>query len=134
LAAGGCAGVAKIAGNFMIFAAVEAMAEATAPTRAHGVNPADFIDLMTSTLFAAPIYQNYGRQIAEQRCEGGGILMSYKDVGLALAAGGDANLPLPLASLIRDSLLEAIASGDEKLNVSALAKVAARRAHLPDGN
>jgi hypothetical protein len=35
--------------------------------------------------------------------------------------------------LIRDSLLEAIASGDEKLNVSALAKVAARRAHLPEG-
>jgi hypothetical protein len=54
--------------------------------------------------FAAPIYQSYGRQIAEQRYEGGGILMSYKDVGLALTAGGNANLPLPLASLIRDSL------------------------------
>jgi 3-hydroxyisobutyrate dehydrogenase-like beta-hydroxyacid dehydrogenase len=54
-------------------------------------------------------------------------------IGEALAAGGDANLPLPLASLIRDSLLEAIASGDEKLNVSALAKVAARRGHLPEG-
>jgi 3-hydroxyisobutyrate dehydrogenase-like beta-hydroxyacid dehydrogenase len=129
-----CASVAKIAGNFMIFAAVEAIAEAAALTLAHGVKPADFIDLMTSTLFAAPIYQSYGRQIAEQRYEGGGILMSYKDVGLALAAGGDANLPLPLASLIRDSLLEAIAAGDEKLNVSALAKVAARRAHLPEGN
>jgi 3-hydroxyisobutyrate dehydrogenase-like beta-hydroxyacid dehydrogenase len=98
------------------------------------VEPADFIDLMTSTLFAAPIYQSYGRQIAEQRYKGGGILMSYKDVGLALAAGGDANLPLPLASVIRDSLLEAIAVGDEKLNVSALVKVAARRAHLPEGN
>jgi 3-hydroxyisobutyrate dehydrogenase-like beta-hydroxyacid dehydrogenase len=98
------------------------------------VEPADFIDLMTSTVFATPIYQSYGRQIAEQRYEGGGILMSYKDVGLALAAGGDANLPLRLASLIRDSLLEAIAAGDEKLNLSALAKVAARRAHLPEGN
>ncbi len=128
-----CANVAKRAGNFMIFAAVEAIAEATALTRAHGVSTTDFIDLMTSTLFSAPVYQSYGKQIAEQRFEGGGILMSYKDVGLALAAGGDANLPLPLASLIRDSLLEAIASGDAALNVSALAKAAARRAHLPEG-
>jgi 3-hydroxyisobutyrate dehydrogenase-like beta-hydroxyacid dehydrogenase len=52
---------------------------------------------------------------------------------LALAAGEDAHLPLPLASLIRDSLLEAIAAGDEELNVSALAKVAVRRGHLREG-
>jgi hypothetical protein len=36
---------------------------------------------MTSTLFAAPVYQSYGRQIADQRYEGGGILMSQRDVG-----------------------------------------------------
>jgi 3-hydroxyisobutyrate dehydrogenase-like beta-hydroxyacid dehydrogenase len=126
------ANAAKLAGNFMIFAAVEAMAEATALIRAYGVGPADFIEVMTSTLFTAPVYQSYGRQIADQRYEGGGVSMSYKDVCLALDAGGAAHVPLPFANVIRDCLLEAIASGDASLNVSALAKVAARRAQLPE--
>lgn len=125
-----CANVAKIAGNFMIFAAIEAIAEATALIQAHGVSPTDFVDLMTGTLFSAPVYQSYGRQIAEQRFEGGGMSLAYKDVGLALAAGGDANLPLPLASLLRDRVLQALASGDEALNVSALARVAAAQRSL----
>jgi 3-hydroxyisobutyrate dehydrogenase-like beta-hydroxyacid dehydrogenase len=60
-----------------------------------------------------------------------GMSMAHKDVGLALAAGGDANLPLPLASLLRDRVLQALASGDEALNVSALARVAARYSPLP---
>jgi 3-hydroxyisobutyrate dehydrogenase-like beta-hydroxyacid dehydrogenase len=127
-----CASVAKIAGNFMIFAAVEAIAEATALVQAHGVNTADFIELMTSTLFSAPIYQSYGRQIAEQRYEGGGMLMTDKDLALALAASGDAKLGLPLASLIRDGVQRAIEAGDGALNVSALARVAARRVPLPE--
>jgi 3-hydroxyisobutyrate dehydrogenase-like beta-hydroxyacid dehydrogenase len=125
-----CANVAKVAGNFMIFAAIEAIAEATALTQAHGVSPTDFIDLMTGTLFAAPVYQSYGRQIAERRFEGGGMSLAYKDVGLALAAGGDANLPLPLASLLRDRVLQALASGDGALNVSALARVASAHRSL----
>jgi 3-hydroxyisobutyrate dehydrogenase-like beta-hydroxyacid dehydrogenase len=128
------ASAAKIAGNFMIFASIEAIAEATALVHAHGVSPTDFIDLMTGTLFSAPVYQSYGRQIAEQRFEGGGMSLAYKDVGLALAAGGDANLPLPLASLLRDRVLQALASGDEALNVSALAKVAARQVPFPNAN
>jgi DNA-binding transcriptional MerR regulator len=60
-----------------------------------------------------------------------GMSMAHKDVGLALAAGGDANLPLPLASLLCDRVLQALASGGEALNVSALARVAARYSPLP---
>jgi hypothetical protein len=51
-------------------------------------------------------------------------------VGLALTAGGDANLPLPLASLLRDRVLQALASGDGALNVSALARVASAHRSL----
>ncbi|ODV09844.1 MAG: oxidoreductase, partial [Rhodanobacter sp. SCN 68-63] len=61
------ANVVKIAGNFMLAAAIESMAEASALTRAHGVGAAEFLELMTSTLFAAPAYQGYGKLIAEQR-------------------------------------------------------------------
>jgi 3-hydroxyisobutyrate dehydrogenase-like beta-hydroxyacid dehydrogenase len=128
------AAVVKIAGNFMLASAIESMAEATALTRAHGVSAADFLEVMTSTLFAAPAYQGYGKLIAEQRFTPAGFAMplGLKDVGLALAAGEAARVPLPFAGVLRDSLLEALAGGGEELDWSALAQVAARRAPLPD--
>lgn len=128
------ANVAKIAGNFMLAAAIESMAEATALTRAHGVSAADFLEVMTSTLFAAPAYQGYGKLIAERHFKPAGFALplGYKDIALALAAGDDARVPLPLASVLRDSLLEALAAGDAALDWSALALVAARRAHLDE--
>jgi 3-hydroxyisobutyrate dehydrogenase-like beta-hydroxyacid dehydrogenase len=108
------ANVAKIAGNFMLASAIESMAEATALTRAHGVSAADFLEVMTNTLFASPAYQGYGRLIAEQRFKPAGFALplGYKDVGLALAAGDAARVPLPFAGVLRDSLLEALAAGD----------------------
>ncbi|MHB1058940.1 MAG: NAD(P)-dependent oxidoreductase [Rhodanobacter sp.] len=128
------ANVAKIAGNFMLAAAIESMAEATALTRAHGVSAADFLEVMTNTLFAAPAYQGYGKLIAEQRFKPAGFALplGYKDVGLALAAGDAARVPLPFAGVLRDAMLEALAAGDDELDWSALALVAARRAHLDD--
>jgi hypothetical protein len=51
---------------------------------------------------------------------------------LALAAGDAARVPLPLAGVLRDSLLEALAAGDEDVDWSVLSQVAARRAHLDE--
>ena len=126
------ANVAKIAGNFMLASAIESMAEATALTRAYGVSAADFLDVMTSTLFASPAYQGYGKLIAEQRFKPAGFTLplGFKDVALAQAAGEAARVPLPFAGVLRDSFLEALGGGDEALDWSALALVAARRAHL----
>ena len=128
------ANVAKIAGNFMLAAAIESMAEATTLTRAHGVSAADFLEVMTNTLFAAPAYQGYGKLIAEQRFKPAGFTLplGLKDVELALTAGSAARVPLPFAGVLRDSLLEALAAGDADMDWSALALVAARRAHLDE--
>ena len=128
------ANVAKIAGNFMLAVAIESMAEATALTRAHGVSAADFLEVMTNTLFASPAYQGYGKLIAEQRFKPAGFALplGYKDVGLALAAGEAQRVPLPFAGVLRDAMLEALAAGDAELDWSALALVAARRAHLEE--
>lgn len=126
------ANVAKIAGNFMLASAIESMAEATALTRAYGVSAADFLDVMTNTLFAAPAYQGYGKMIAEQRFTPAGFTLSlgFKDVGLAQQAAESARVPLPFAGVLRDSLLEALASDNADLDWSALSLVAARRANL----
>jgi len=128
------ANVAKIAGNFMLAAAIESMAEASALTRAHGISAADFLEVMTSTLFAAPAYQGYAKLIAERRFKPAGFALplGYKDVGLALAAGEAARVPLPFAGVLRDSLLEALAAGDEDVDWSVLSQVSARRARLDE--
>ncbi|AWB23555.1 NAD(P)-dependent oxidoreductase [Methylobacterium currus] len=124
------ANAVKLAGNMMIVAAIEAMGEAAALGEAHGVAAADLLDLLTSTIFAAPVYKNYGASIAAGRYEppGFGLSLGAKDVRLALAAAEAARVPMPLASVLRDSLLDALAHGDGEKDLAALATVSMRRA------
>jgi 3-hydroxyisobutyrate dehydrogenase-like beta-hydroxyacid dehydrogenase len=126
------ANAVKLAGNFMIASALETMGEAAALVKAYGVAPGDFLKVMTSTLFAAPVYQLYGRVIAEQRYEPAGftLALGFKDVRLALQAGEGANVALPFASVLRDHFLEASAAGMAAWDWAALAEVSARHAGL----
>lgn len=123
------AAAVKIAGNFMIASAIEAMGEASALAKGFGVEPAQLLDIMGSTLFNAPVYRNYGALIAEQCYEPAAfrLVLGLKDVGLALAAGQSRHVPLPFASVLRDNLLEAVAQGDGERDWAALAQVAMRR-------
>ncbi len=128
------ANVIKVAGNFMIASAIETIAEATALTRAEGVTAGEFLEIMTGTLFAAPLFRTYGAIIAQRAYatagQGFGMRLGFKDTTLTLAAAADARVPMPLAGILRDSFLDALANGDGELDWSALAEVAARRAHL----
>lgn len=127
------ANLVKLAGNLMIAAAIEAMAEAAALGIAHGIEPADMLDLYCNTLFACRVYQNYAPAVAERRFEPAGfkLKLGLKDVRLALAAGDDANVPLPFGSILRDGFISAMAAGSGDKDWSALADVALRRAGVP---
>ncbi|MGO4571008.1 NAD(P)-dependent oxidoreductase [Microvirga sp. 2TAF3] len=124
------ANAVKLAGNFMLAAAIEAMGEASALVRAYGVEASDLLNILTNTLFASPVYKGYGGLISENRYEPPGfkLALGAKDIRLVLAAGDDARVPLPTASVLHDSLLEALAYGDGDKDLAALARVAARRA------
>ncbi len=126
------ANAVKLAGNLMIGAAVEAMGEATALGRAHGVSSADLLDILTKTLFPGPVYQRYGASIAAGTYEPAAfkLRLGLKDVRLALQAGDATHVPLPFGSVLRDNLLAAVAQGDGEKDWSALADVAHRRAGL----
>ena len=123
------ANAVKLAGNFMLIAAIEAMGEAAALAEGHGVTGADLLDLLTNTLFASPVYKNYGGLIAARRYEppGFNLKLGAKDVGLALSAAGTAGVPMPFASVLRDNLIEAMGHGDAEKDLAALAEVARRR-------
>jgi 3-hydroxyisobutyrate dehydrogenase-like beta-hydroxyacid dehydrogenase len=126
--------ILKIGGNFLIGAAIESMAEATTLTRAHGVSAKDFLDVMSNSLFASPIYKIYGGMIAEQTYTPAAFKLSlgFKDIGLARAAADAKRVPMPFASVLHDALLESLAAGDGDLDFSGLARVAAARARLKD--
>src|SRR5216110_3503020 len=126
------ANVIKLAGNFLIVAAIEALGEAFALGRKYGIAPADLLDIVNGRLFRSPIYENYGKLIADQRYEPAGFKLKYglKDVRLALAAADDVAAPLPLASLVRDRYLSAVARGWQEIDWSGLSLVPAADAGL----
>jgi len=101
--------------------------------RKSGMDPHAFLELM-NVFFNSPVYANYGKIIADRRFEPAGFRLSLglKDAGLALDAGQSLAVPLPLASLIRDHFLSAIANGRADADWSAVTEVAARDAGLSD--
>jgi 3-hydroxyisobutyrate dehydrogenase-like beta-hydroxyacid dehydrogenase len=124
------ANVMKLAANFMLGSAVETLGEAASLVTAHGVTMQDFLDVITSGLFQGPVYQGYGKMIAERRYEPAlfKARLGLKDVRLALAAADAVSTPMPVASVVRDSLIEAIAHGDGEKDFAVLGQVSARRA------
>jgi 3-hydroxyisobutyrate dehydrogenase-like beta-hydroxyacid dehydrogenase len=128
------ANVVKLAGNFVLASAIEALGEAFALVRKHGVEPKRFLDIANGRLIRSPVYENYGNLIASERYQPAGFKLRHglKDVRLALAAGEEVTTPLPLASLLRDHYLAAMARGWSDLDWAALAKLSAVNAGLAD--
>jgi len=122
----------KLAGNFMLACAVESMGEAFALVRKHGIDPAQFLDLITSSVFSAPFYKAYGSLIASGTYTPAGfqLPLGLKDVKLAQAAAESVNVPLPLAGVVRDRMITALARGYQDSDWSVIAKVAAESAGL----
>jgi 3-hydroxyisobutyrate dehydrogenase-like beta-hydroxyacid dehydrogenase len=91
------------------------------------VDKLQYLDILTSTLFGAPVYQTYGGLIARDEFEPAGFAASLglKDVRLVLAAGEELRVPLPIASLLRDRFLTLLAGGGEALDWSAVGALAA---------
>ena len=126
------ANIIKLAGNFLILSAIESLGEAYALLRKSGVEPEKFLEVMTTTIFAAPVYKTYGNLIAKEQFLPAGfkLPLGLKDVSLVLAAAADARAPMPVASLVRDHILAAIARNGEDLDWSSFSKISAENAGL----
>jgi 3-hydroxyisobutyrate dehydrogenase-like beta-hydroxyacid dehydrogenase len=126
------ANTVKLAGNLLIASMLETLSEAFALVRKSGVDSARFLEIVNGSLFQSPMYENYGKLIVEGRFEPAGfrLRLGLKDVGLVLRAAEAVAVPLPLASLVRDQLLSAVARGQGDMDLSSLAKVAAENAGL----
>lgn len=128
------ASVAKISGNFLIAAAMEAMGEAFAMAEKSGLDRAAVATMLTQTIFGCPVYQGYGAAIAARRHSPAGfqLPLGLKDVELVLRTAREVNAPMPTASLLRDRFVHALAMGRADLDWSAIALGAREDAGLKD--
>ncbi|MGN7358930.1 NAD(P)-dependent oxidoreductase [Paenibacillus sp. SAF-054] len=101
----GSAVLVKLIGNFLIVSAARSLEEALGIAERCGVDPTAAVNMLTSTLFPAPIYQSYGKVIAEKLSIAESKI-PQKDVGLLLSAAHNSQYPAPLASLLLDMLQE----------------------------
>ncbi|MUL83908.1 MULTISPECIES: NAD(P)-dependent oxidoreductase [unclassified Mycolicibacterium] len=116
------ANLVKISGNFLIASVIESLGEAMALVGKAGVDKQQYLELLTSTLFDAPVYRTYGGLLAREQFSPAGFAASLglKDVKLALSAGEELQVPLPVASLLRDRFLTLLATGGGDLDWSAV--------------
>jgi 3-hydroxyisobutyrate dehydrogenase-like beta-hydroxyacid dehydrogenase len=124
------ANLVKLSGNFLIASVIEGLGEAMALVGKAGVDQRQYLDLLTSTLFTAPVYRTYGGLIAEQRFEPPGFAASlgHKDIRLTLAAAETLRVPMPFAGVLHDRFLTLLAHGGEALDWSAIGQLAAKDA------
>lgn len=126
------ANVIKLAGNFLITTVIESLAEAFAFGRKFGVDPHAFLDILTESLFAAPVYRNYGNMVASDKFEPAGfkLPLGFKDNRLLLSAAEAATVPMPMASLVHDRFVAALALGLGESDWAAIARVSYENAGL----
>ncbi|MBY5533694.1 NAD(P)-dependent oxidoreductase [Rhizobium leguminosarum] len=125
------ANLVKLSGNFLVASVIESLGEVLAVAEKGGVDRHQCLEILTSTLFNAPVYKTYGGLIADRKFEPGfGAPLAQKDIRLLLAAAEALNVSLPFASVLRDRLVNLLAHGGDKLDWSAIGGMAARDAGL----
>jgi 3-hydroxyisobutyrate dehydrogenase-like beta-hydroxyacid dehydrogenase len=128
------ANLVKLSGNFLLASVIESLGEAIALIGQAGIDRRRYVEILTSTLFGAPVYRTYAPLIAERQFEPAGFAapLGAKDIGLVLAAAEHLRVPLPIASLLRDRFLSLLANGGDRLDWSAIGALAARDAGVPE--
>jgi hypothetical protein len=126
------ASVIKIANNFVLGCAIEALGEGFALTRKYGVKPEIFYHVLADGLFACWAYKTYGKFIADEQYLPAGqrAVTGLKDANLALAAGEAVGVPLPSGNVWRDRLVGAVAHGEGESDWAVMAKDQARASGL----
>src|SRR5215470_14266558 len=128
------ANVIKLSGNFLLTVVIEGLAEAVALVRKSGLDPNAFLEIMTGSLFPSPVYRNYGAMIAADNFEPVGfkLPLGFKDNRLVIAAAEEVSVPMPMASLVHDRFLAAMANGLAEADWAAISRIVFSSAGLDD--
>lgn len=119
------ANLMKLSGNFLITAMMESMSEVYALLEKADVDAQAFYEMITSTLFNAPVYQNYGRLLLEKKFDPPGfkLKLGLKDVSLLLRSADHHQVPMPSARQVHAHFLSGMAQGLGEKDWAALREV-----------
>jgi len=126
------ANLVKLCGNFMILSAIEVMGEAMTLAQRGGIPKRQLLEVLTGTLFDAPVYRNYGAALVEERFKPAGFAapLGLKDMRLVGQAAEALRVPMPVPNVLRDHLLQTIAAEGEDVDWSAIERTIAKNAGL----
>jgi 3-hydroxyisobutyrate dehydrogenase-like beta-hydroxyacid dehydrogenase len=118
------ANLVKLCGNFMILSAIETMGEALTLAQKGGVPKKQILEVLTGTLFDAPVYRTYGPTLVEERFKPAGFAapLGLKDMRLAGEAAEALRVPMPVLNVLRDHLLQTIAVEGEDIDWSGIGR------------
>ncbi|RYU79008.1 NAD(P)-dependent oxidoreductase [Hymenobacter persicinus] len=128
----GAANVVKLCGNFMLGAAIEAMAEAFTLAQKSGLGREQVYDFFTSTIFAAPVYKSYGKLIATEHYQpvGAAPAIIRKDLKLVLREAQEHLVPMPFANIVFDQLSATVALNKPDVDWASFAERVSENAGL----
>ncbi|OAM51608.1 6-phosphogluconate dehydrogenase [Methylovorus sp. MM2] len=128
----GAANIVKLSGNFMIASCMETLGEVATLAEKNGIAPEAVLGMLTSTIFACPMYQRYGEIVLKQDFEPGfKMALAFKDMNLAQAVALKSATPMPFLSIVQQRMLSGIAEGRSDKDWSALSLASRRDAGLP---
>ncbi|HVI49050.1 MAG TPA: NAD(P)-dependent oxidoreductase [Chitinophaga sp.] len=110
----GNANVLKLIGNFMIAGAIEMMAEGFALAEKNGLEVKAVYEMLTSTLFASPVFSGYGAMIVDRKYNvpSFSAALGLKDMNLVLQTASRSHTPMPLANLVQSRLTTVVAKNE----------------------
>jgi 3-hydroxyisobutyrate dehydrogenase-like beta-hydroxyacid dehydrogenase len=125
------ANLIKIAVNFVLGSMLETVGESYTLVEKHGVDTGKFLEVLNGTI-RSPVIENYGKIISERQYEPAGfsLRLGMKDAELAIEAAKAAASPLPLAGILRDHYLQAVAYGHADLDWASIAEISRINANV----
>lgn len=122
----------KIANNYVLGCAIEAMGEGMALVRKYGVDPQVFYRVMVEGLFDCTAYRAYADIIAKRDWSrvGATAVIGLKDAALSLEAAQKVGITLPSLSPWQVHLERAIARGEANLDWSVMGREQFRESGL----
>jgi 3-hydroxyisobutyrate dehydrogenase-like beta-hydroxyacid dehydrogenase len=126
------ANLMKLSGNFLIGSVIEGLAEAMTLGQRGGIPKAKMVEVLTGTIFDAPVFRIYGDILARDAYMPAGFTapLGLKDMNLVSEAATDARVPMPVLAVVRNHLLSLIAREGEEIDWSALARSVENEAGL----
>lgn len=124
----------KLAANMLTAATLQSMGEAFAFLSKVGLPPDRAQEILTGSLFDGHVHKAYGQKIVDRHYSPPGmtIPLALKDLRLLLAEAERIEVPMPVGSLLHDRLVAAEARGWSELDWSALGRLAAFEAGIPE--